>query len=186
MFLRELIFAMSGKKKSVSERVKRHQLWLNDPEQGEIFIAKHSLLSGYGEYFGRNLSGIAGKNGAVIKLNLSKANLQCADFERVILEQANLSECDFSYAGMKGAYLSLSIFDNSMMRHVDFSGANLDYASFRGVELCHANFTGASLRETHFEGANLRNAVGLTDEQLKRAYISSTTKLPDILSHSPK
>jgi uncharacterized protein YjbI with pentapeptide repeats len=87
------------------------------------------------------------------------------------LKEKNLSSYNFS-----GLDLRRAIFINMNLKRADFSGANLEKAWFGGANLERAYLINADLK-----GADLRDAKGLTQEQLAKAFKDKNTKLPDYL-----
>jgi uncharacterized protein YjbI with pentapeptide repeats len=81
---------------------------------------------------------------------------------------ANLLGRNLRYANATGAFLA-----KADLRQADLSGADLRRADLRG-----ARFEGAELLGTHLQGADLSFATGLTREQLTRARLDTTTRLP--------
>ena len=81
---------------------------------------------------------------------------------------ANLLGCNLRYANATGAFLA-----KADLRQADLSGADLRRADLRG-----AHFEGAELLGTNLQGADLSFATGLTREQLTRARLDTTTRLP--------
>jgi Pentapeptide repeats (8 copies) len=65
---------------------------------------------------------------------------------------------------------------------VDFSGANRESAILSGAHLEGANFTGAKLVHADFRGTDLRHTKGLSSDQIKKAMVDASTKLPDFKS----
>jgi uncharacterized protein YjbI with pentapeptide repeats len=71
----------------------------------------------------------------------------------------------------------------AFLRRTDLSfaslvGANLSGADFTNAILCGADFKDAILDGTILRGADLTNAKNLTLDQLERAIVDETTKLP--------
>lgn len=96
----------------------------------------------------------------LVEANLSKAQLEMADFSianltRANLDHADLVGCDFGQANLIGATLR-----NSQLNNVNFSGANLNEAILTGANLSKTNLSnadlkGADLRNVNLDGANL-------------------------------
>jgi uncharacterized protein YjbI with pentapeptide repeats len=81
---------------------------------------------------------------------------------------ANLLGRNLRYANATEAFLA-----KADLRRADLSGADLRRADLRG-----AHFEGAELLGTNLQGADLSFATGLTREQLSRARLDATTRLP--------
>ena len=93
-------------------------------------------------------------------------SLSGANFAGANLSEANFSETSLSNADLTGANLS---------------GANLRKANLRMAELGGADLTGADLAEANLKAAYLKNAIGLTQDQIKSAILDEFTHLPDYL-----
>jgi uncharacterized protein YjbI with pentapeptide repeats len=68
-------------------------------------------------------------------------------------------EGDFDHGVFLRTNLERARFDQSSVRHADFSHARLQGCSFRGADLSNAKFIEADLRDVVFDGANLGSAV---------------------------
>jgi uncharacterized protein YjbI with pentapeptide repeats len=116
--------------------------------------------------------------GAVLKdAQLQGAMFFDSDIERAILTGANL----------EGALFGIPEPESSDRKRANLTGAhlenaNLSHAALWGVVLAGAHLQGANLDRAHLEGADLRGASGLTTEQVSRAFVDKSTKLPDYLS----
>lgn len=71
----------------------------------------------------------------------------------------------------------------AFVRRVTLRGARLDDANLAGADATgadfrDADFQNANLNGTILRGADLRGAVNLTQEQLSKAVLDRTTKLP--------
>lgn len=78
---------------------------------------------------------------------------------------------------------------NVFLRRTDWTGADLTEADFSGTDFKNANFTDAdfaraTLDGTILVGADLTGARNLTVEQLSRAVLDETTRLPDYIDHA--
>ncbi len=93
--------------------------------------------------------------------HLREANLQGANLIEANLQRANLIEANLQEANLWGAKLQ-----NSFLRKANLQGAD---------------FLEAKLQEADLMGADLKDAKNLTSEQIKLAYVDSTTTLPDYL-----
>ncbi|MFE6129526.1 pentapeptide repeat-containing protein [Streptomyces sp. NPDC056437] len=143
---------------------------------------------------GAELSGAqledAALNGADLQnATLFRSQLTEADLSGTRLDDATLSESDLRRARLVGARLLDASLDNVQADEADFDGADLTdaylrRASLRGATFRFATLDGARLTAAHLWGADLTSAIGATPEQLCRAYIDSSTKLPaDIANH---
>ena len=77
---------------------------------------------------------------------------------------------------LRGAFLRKTSLRGALLRNANFAGADFKNASFVG-----SDFDGANLDGTNLVGADLTDAKNLTIEQLHRAIIDETTKLPDYI-----
>ena len=104
-------------------------------------------------------------------LDLSKSFLG-----RVVLYYANLSGASLSDVNLNAANLA----------GADLIGVNLDNANLTDAILLSANLTGANLLFANLTGADFRYTKGLTWEQISKAIIDKTTKLPPELEERRK
>jgi uncharacterized protein YjbI with pentapeptide repeats len=114
------------------------------------------------------------------RIDLSGANLSCADFDDgdlrgTILRSAIALETRFGRAMLQDASLieieaTGADFDSATLRGADVSSAKLDRAIFSGADLRGANFTRATLHEATLTDAVFRDA-DLTRAILVRAKI---------------
>jgi hypothetical protein len=157
------------------------------------FVLKEANLNG-AHLEGANLEGA----------NLDGANLDRAHLEGVMLEYAYLQGASLANAHLEGAHLSLAHLKGAYLAYARLEGADLteaylEYASLADAHLERANFElavlkGADLSRAHLEGANFgvpyyprvmehvllkAKAVGLTDNQLLKAFGDGKTKLPE-------
>ena len=72
-----------------------------------------------------------------------------------------------------GAFVRRTVLDGANLSNANLSAADATNASFRGANFDNADLTGTILR-----GADLTDARNLTVEQLSKAVIDETTKLP--------
>jgi uncharacterized protein YjbI with pentapeptide repeats len=85
---------------------------------------------------------------------------------------------------------------NERLKKKDQSGYNLEGVDLRGAGLREFNLKQANLKgtrlegaylfEAHLEGANLEGAEGLTEGQIRQAFIDENTRLPYHLKHLEK
>ena len=73
-------------------------------------------------------------------------------------------------------YSTAGRLDEALGPRIDLAATDL-----RGADLWETHLEGADLRGAHLEGADLRGAVGLTREQLARAFGDAKTKVADAL-----
>ncbi|EIN9139573.1 pentapeptide repeat-containing protein [Listeria monocytogenes] len=96
----------------------------------DVVIEKHEkwLRDGYGER--ANLRGV----------NLSYADLSCANLRGANLRGANLSYADLSCANLRVANLSYADLSCANLRGANLSGADLSYADLRRADLSWINW----------------------------------------------
>jgi uncharacterized protein YjbI with pentapeptide repeats len=75
----------------------------------------------------------------------------------------------------------------AFLRRTDLSNANLQGANLRGADFSNAILRGANLKDailegTILKGADLSGAQNVTIEQLRKAILDESTRLPDEIS----
>jgi uncharacterized protein YjbI with pentapeptide repeats len=125
------------------------------------------------------------------KLDLSNANLKCADLQTVSLRnaylyRADLSHANLSYSNLYRAYLcqadlSCSILHQVVLRYANLKEANLRHASLNKAKLsdanlCHADLSEANLSEASLRGSDLKGA-NLHKTNLSGAVLLATNLL---------
>jgi uncharacterized protein YjbI with pentapeptide repeats len=149
-----------------------------------------------------NLNGAHLEGANLEEAHLEGANLEEAHLEGASLEYAYLREAYLRDAHLEGAKLALAHLEWAFLRDAHLEGADLEQAYLENAELTNAhleraNLTlavlkGADLNAAHLEGADLSvsdrlpedflqkaKAVGLTDDQLLKAFGDGETKLPE-------
>ena len=106
-------------------------------------------------------------------VDLSSADLYCADLRGADLSGVDLSSADLYCADLRDANLSDADLSGADLRDANLSGANLYGADLRGANLYDANLYDADLRGANLYGANLRGAKNAD------LAIASTRILPD-------
>ena len=104
---------------------------------------------------------IADKKVAILGYGVNDSSKQCAASTKLSFEKYPSAQVVF--------------FDDGLQ----FAQADLSNADLRGADFKDANLQGTILR-----GADLRGARNLTVEQLRKAIVDSTTKLPEGFSTS--
>lgn len=92
-------------------------------------------------------------------------------------DTASASSQDKYRVDLRGAYLRRTDLSFASLKRANLSGADFSNAVFRG-----ADFKDAILDGTILKGADLSGAKNLTRDQLKKAIIDQTTKLPEEIS----
>ncbi len=83
---------------------------------------------------------------------------------------------------LHGAFIRRVELDRVDLENANFAGADARHASFRGSSFRNADLGGTNLEGADLRGADLTDARNLTVEQLRRAVIDETTKLPSDLA----
>ena len=127
------------------------------------------------------------------RLDLAKTNLRGA-----YLGEAQLKGAEMSGAHLEDAYLEGARLEGAYLGEACLQGATLDGAHLKGARLWTrvefldgepfkaiwhggAHLDGAWLVGAHLEGTDLRGALGLTKDQLAKAYGDARTKVADEL-----
>jgi hypothetical protein len=100
--------------------------------------------------------------------NLEHVVFQGADLRGARMYKANLFACTFVNANMEGVFLGYS------QLQVRFEGTNL-----RGANLSHSDFEGSLVLAADLRGANLEGAINLPDEMLATSYAMRGATMPD-------
>lgn len=107
----------------------------------------------------------------LIGIHLEKASLGWANLESAILHDAHL----------EGAFGSEVVLTDARMVDAHLEDAHLVGAHLERALLAATDFTRANLAEAHLEGTILRQAIGLTQEQIRSAFTDAKTQLPSYL-----
>lgn len=91
---------------------------------------------------------------------------------------------DLHETTLSTAYLPFASFQRAYLYEANLRGAMLYRANLQGAWLWKAHLHNAILEGAHLEGADLTAAEGVTWDQLEKAHIDKTTKLPDYLRAS--
>jgi membrane protein implicated in regulation of membrane protease activity len=114
------------------------------------------------------------QNGEDFRLDLFRTDLRKADLRAAHLEGANFNGACLNEANLQEAHLEKT----------DFWEAQLRMTNLRKTHLREASLLNADLEGAHLEGADLREAINLTQEQLRQAFTDADTKLPDNLARN--
>lgn len=119
------------------------------------------------------------ENGELIETRLQGADLQFAQMQQVLLDDANLQGAlmrgaqlqggSLPRAGLQGVDLTQAQLQQANLAGAQLSGAVLREALMQGADLSAAVLHGTNLTQAHLQGANLRNA------QLQGADLSGAT-----------
>ncbi|QBK30699.1 pentapeptide repeat-containing protein [Roseitalea porphyridii] len=80
---------------------------------------------------------------------------------------------------LSGAFLRRTSLSGAILKNANFAGADFQNARFVG-----SDFEGADLTGTNLVGADLTGAKNLTADQLRRAIIDETTRLPTYIDRT--
>jgi uncharacterized protein YjbI with pentapeptide repeats len=151
---------------------------------------------------------LSGANLAVLRLNLTSANLAKANLKNAILSDLNLTGINLAGADLTGAKaervrlvganLVRAQLDGIDLSNTDLAYSNLAGASLRsvilnngdltGANLAGANLTNTNLRDTNLTGANLFGAIGLGGVDIQprnRTDEGGPSPMPSVNSPSP-
>lgn len=102
-------------------------------------------------------------------INLSRADLDSADYAKndltgAVFAESSLSKADFSASDMRGAIFSRAVIFGAKLSRSDCTDALFDYVVLRGADLrqslfINANFIRSDVEETQIEGADFTDAV---------------------------
>ncbi|MCA6095849.1 pentapeptide repeat-containing protein [Streptomyces sp. SCA3-4] len=135
-----------------------------------------------------NLSGADLTEARLSRADLTSADLRGADLNHAwltttILIGADMSDADLTHVSLVGANLT-----GADLRGANLSGAHLATSSLTGADLTGANLTGANLAGADLTGTNLNRAnlacadlteaKGATTNQVCRAHVVDSTRLP--------
>jgi uncharacterized protein YjbI with pentapeptide repeats len=133
------------------------------------------------------------RDGSLVGINLSRANLQGAalaraNMERAILQAANLSKAYLGETILRAADLREAVLCDANMREVILREATLTAADLRRVYLAVSDLVGATLNRVRFDGANFwqtrlygadLSSASLAGASFYDARFDSETRLPD-------
>ncbi len=111
-------------------------------------------------------------------VDLGRANLWNAHFERANLRDANLEEAYLDGAFLQGADLRDARLKGAHFEGAHLQGADLRGAHFQGSHLNHAHFDEADTTGADFRFTDLSKAEGLLDAQVESALTDGTTQRP--------
>jgi uncharacterized protein YjbI with pentapeptide repeats len=162
----------------LSPEYKREQPKLSPEIQAILTILgrRNPANEPFGKWLNLSRSDLRGAN--LCGLSLQGASCTYANLQRAQLLGAHLEEAVFAFANLKGA-----LFNDAHLNNANFLGTDLEGAHFDGATLVGARFEWATLKRARFNSANLRkadlqHAVGLTQEQIDKAFCDEETKLP--------
>jgi uncharacterized protein YjbI with pentapeptide repeats len=114
-------------------------------------------------------------------LNLSRAELQMADFNSANLQRANLDEADAGATCFQSAKLQNARLIGIRASRADFRNANLSGAKLSLAELAHAQFVGANLSHSLLVKSDL-SAADLTSANMSKADLCGAKLLGAVLA----
>ncbi len=128
---------------------------------------------------GAILSGAYLQKAVLAHAYLENADLSGAHLEEAeLVSEANLKGATLSGAYLNGAHLSGACLAGAHLENAHLNGAYLSKANMKGTTLAGTDLTGALLDGAQLQDTDLSGTVGLTWDQLSRAHIDDTTKLP--------
>ena len=116
--------------------------------------------------------------------DLSGAQLYHADLSGADLEGADLTDAYLIGADLTRANLMNANLMNAWINSVDLIGADLTRANLMNANLEDAILYRANLMNANLEGADLKEVIGLTKQQIEKAYLCQT-KLPEDIDIDP-
>ncbi len=133
-----------------------------------------------------NLAGAGLAQANLAEANLGAANLAGAFLREANLSGANLSEANLagansSGANLAGASLAWANLTGACLAWANLTGARLDWANLSSAKLSGANLTSARLPQANLSGAALDDVRLNVETDLRRASLSTTTLLADIV-----
>ncbi|WP_417842527.1 pentapeptide repeat-containing protein [Thalassospira sp.] len=150
-----------------------HKMWVDTGgKEGKMISFAHADLRN------EDLEGID-----LTRCVLPQASLHNANCEGAVLRRCDLTQANFSGANLKNAVLAASRlnganFKDARLTGTVFLGADLGNANLRGAKLPHCDLSGCNLAKTDLRDADLSSAKGLFSEQIQRARINASTRLP--------
>jgi len=132
------------------------------------------------DFSSQDLSGIDLDGAHVYDAVLAETDLRDAKLSEATLTNAQLMDADLT-----GATITQARLTNAKMPRANMTNVSLVDVDLRCGYLEAANLTDADLSGAQLYGANLRQAEGLTQDQLDRAYGDEDTVLPEDLSTPP-
>ncbi|MFF0033522.1 pentapeptide repeat-containing protein [Streptomyces avermitilis] len=113
-----------------------------------------------------------------IHLRLNKCYLKSARLDGMKAVEADFTDATLHDAYLPGADLRGAQLVGANLRFAHLNSANLATANLKGADLSHASLHEARLNNANLSGVDLRKTSGLTVETLRRAILTSETRLP--------
>lgn len=150
-----------------------HQTWLDtNGQEGEKARFEGMDLSG-ADLAGANLANASMRGVNLSDSDCSGAQMMSAELRRANLSGARLDGADLSFAAMRHVDLSLADLSGAILVGADLAGARLAKTNVKQADLTRASLLGADL-----DNADLKEAGGLTQSQVGKAYGTKSTVLP--------
>jgi uncharacterized protein YjbI with pentapeptide repeats/molybdopterin-guanine dinucleotide biosynthesis protein len=106
-------------------------------------------------------------------MQLPNVRLRDAHLDSALIERSNLRRGDFRRASLAGARMAHSDLSGACLRDADLREADLGQANMRAADL-----RGADMRRTNLCGADLRQAIGMSEDQVRECILDKQTRLP--------
>ena len=129
----------------LKEILKKHEMWLNDEEDGERADLRDTNLKG-ADLEDTNLEFAKLYDADLRGANLIYANLTGADLSNADLSNANLTGADLTYANLTNTNLNNADLKYANLKHAELSDSNLINADLSDVNLWDADLSGADLK----------------------------------------
>lgn len=136
--------------KELDKKLKLHELWLDDNEQGVRLV-----LSGF------DLRGIDLEGANLQYANLNDTNLIASNLKHAKLTETNLNHANLHFSDLTDVNLTNAYLINANLQYANLNYADLTYAYLNGANLNYADLTGANLNYADLSNANTVNIQGL-------------------------
>lgn len=113
-----------------------------------------------------NLSGTEIKDAYFWKANMSNCNIRNSNLTNCVMLETDLSDSDFT---------------ESAISNSSFANSNLSNTIFWDADLTNVDFDSANLDNADFQNADLRDAIGLDNESILKAFSFYNAKMSEKL-----
>ncbi|WP_205408899.1 DNA N-6-adenine-methyltransferase [Listeria goaensis] len=136
----------------LDEKIRLHEMWLNDQYEGDMLRVSSTNLVGLDLSYS-NLTGAFLPCANLSFSNLTGANLRSTDLRDAKLTTNSLTNADLSYSNLSGANLSF---------------ADLSYSNLTGANLTGANLTGANLNHCNWQDMRGLSVIAVQVDTTRR------------------